>query len=75
MDAAAAGRSHEVSADGWVVLSEDDDLRVSFEAFYAEHHLTVARALAVTLRDEHLAADATSEAMARAYQRWALCAA
>ncbi len=42
----------------------------SFEAFYAEHHQRVARALAFTLRDGELAADAANEAMTRAYQRW-----
>lgn len=42
----------------------------SFEDFYRIHRTQVARALALTLRDNDLAADATDEAMARAYQRW-----
>jgi RNA polymerase sigma factor (sigma-70 family) len=42
----------------------------SFEAFYARHRDGVGRALALTLRDDALAADALDEAMARAYQRW-----
>lgn len=43
---------------------------ISFEEFYRNHHTRVAKALAVTLRDGELAADATNEAMTRAYQRW-----
>lgn len=42
----------------------------SFEAFYAESAPAVARALAVTLNDDQLAADATNEAMTRAFQKW-----
>jgi RNA polymerase sigma factor (sigma-70 family) len=41
-----------------------------FEDFYREQRATIGRALAVTLRDTQLAADAIDEAMARAYQRW-----
>jgi len=41
-----------------------------FEQFYAEHHESIARALAVTLGDSELASDATNEAMTRAYKRW-----
>lgn len=41
-----------------------------FSDFYDEHHESIARALAVTLRDSDLASDATSEAMTRAYKRW-----
>lgn len=44
--------------------------RPSFEDFYRTHRTPVARALALTLRDTDLAAEATDEAMARAYQRW-----
>ena len=44
--------------------------RASFEAFYSEHRGSIGRALAVTLRDDHLASDALDEAMVRAYQRW-----
>lgn len=42
----------------------------TFEDFYAENCTSVARALAVTLGDGELAADAMNEAMTRAYQRW-----
>ena len=45
--------------------------RASFEVFYSEHRGSVGRALAVTLRDDHLASEALDEAMVRAYQRWA----
>ena len=42
----------------------------SFEDFYRSRRDQVFRGLAITLRDRDLAADATDEAMARAYQRW-----
>ena len=41
-----------------------------FERFYEEHGHSVYRALAATLNDPELAADATNEAMSRAFQRW-----
>jgi RNA polymerase sigma-70 factor (ECF subfamily) len=41
-----------------------------FEDFYRSRREQVFRGLALTLRDRDLAADATDEAMARAYQRW-----
>lgn len=41
-----------------------------FDEFWAESRDSVGRALAVTLGDAQLAADAVDEAMARAYQRW-----
>jgi RNA polymerase sigma-70 factor (ECF subfamily) len=43
---------------------------LDFETFYRGGRDRVARALALTLGDAHLAADAVDEAMARAYQRW-----
>ena len=43
---------------------------VDFRAFFADHHRPIATALAMTLRDDTLAADATAEAMTRAYERW-----
>jgi DNA-directed RNA polymerase specialized sigma24 family protein len=43
----------------------------AFCAFYRSSRDPVARALAVTLGDPDLAAEAVDEAMARAYQRWA----
>lgn len=42
----------------------------AFEDFYRTQRGPLLRALALTLRDATLAADATEEAMARAYQRW-----
>ena len=42
----------------------------AFETFYRDHRDQIGRALALTLRDAALAADAVDEAMARAYQRW-----
>lgn len=42
----------------------------SFDEFWTECRDSVGRALAVTLGDTQLAADAVDEAMARAYQRW-----
>lgn len=41
-----------------------------FEDFYRARRDQVFRGLALTLRDRDLAADATDEAMARAYQHW-----
>lgn len=41
-----------------------------FEEFYRNRRDQVYRGLALTLRDLDLAADATDEAMARAYQHW-----
>lgn len=41
-----------------------------FVDFYRVERDRVVRALAMTLGDLHLAAEATDEAMARAYQRW-----
>lgn len=43
---------------------------VAFESFYASSRIPIGRALALTLRDADLAADALDEAMVRAYQRW-----
>lgn len=41
-----------------------------FASFYDEAAQMIARALTATLGDPELAADATNEAMTRAYQRW-----
>lgn len=53
-----------------VVDHELAAVAVDFRDFFAEHHRPLASALAMTLRDDLLAADATSEAMTRAYERW-----
>ena len=43
---------------------------LDFHAFYVGSRDRVGRALALTLHDADLAADAVDEAMVRAYQRW-----
>jgi RNA polymerase sigma-70 factor (ECF subfamily) len=56
-----------------VVNVADDDITISpppFVDFYERKRDPVGRALALTLGDVHLAAEAVDEAMARAYQRW-----
>ena len=40
-----------------------DTVVVDFRSFFAEHHRRIAAALAMTLRDDVLAADATAEAI------------
>lgn len=57
------------------MLGGTDDVQVSeplpsFAAFYPGVHDRVFRALALTLHDPDLAADAVHEALARAYARW-----
>ena len=42
----------------------------TFDNFYTTNRTPVLRALALTLGDRDLAADATDEAMARAFQHW-----
>ncbi len=58
-----------------VVLAERqieiiDETGLSFDSFYAQNHRSIANALALTLGNRDLAAEATDEAMARAYARW-----
>jgi RNA polymerase sigma-70 factor (ECF subfamily) len=51
----------------------DDEVTISpppFAEFYERNRDSVGRALAITLGDVHVAAEAVDEAMARAYQRW-----
>ena len=43
----------------------------AFAVFYRDHYANVARALSYTLGDVDLGREATDEAMARAYARWA----
>lgn len=47
-----------------------DATQHGFDEFWAGHRDRLCRALALTLGDAQLAADAVDEAMARAYQRW-----
>lgn len=44
--------------------------RLTFEEFWRAERSAVSRALALTLGDVQLAAEATDEAMARAFQHW-----
>lgn len=63
-----------------VIVGSDNEPRVgaapagettpSFEVFWATHRDRIGRAIAMTIGDAALAADAVDEAMARAYQRW-----
>lgn len=55
---------------GGVTVEPASSFASSFEEFYTRHRDPIGRALAITLRDDELAADALDEAMARAYQRW-----
>ena len=62
-----------VAAVGHLEIESIDAVPVgatSFTAFYERERGAFGRALAITLRDDELAADALDEAMARAYQRW-----
>ena len=62
----AVSDDHGDDSDADVAVAGD-----AFTAFYRTHRDRLARALARTVRDGHLAAEAVDEAMARAYQRWA----
>ena len=64
MDIAAGTASELIAVDQVMVLNP------SFEDFYRANRTSIGRALAMTLRDTSLAAEAIDEAMARAYQRW-----
>lgn len=55
---------------GRVMAPEVDAAAPAFEAFWAEYRDRIGRAIAMTIGDAALAADAVDEAMARAYQRW-----
>lgn len=60
--------SDPLSAEAWtaeVAMTET----LPFEAFYRDERDRLTRALALTLGDGHLAAEAVDEAMVRAYQR------
>jgi len=58
--------SYQLPADVDISATRDH----SFVTFYAEARDGLVRALALTLGDVHLAAEAADEAMVRAYQRW-----
>jgi RNA polymerase sigma-70 factor (ECF subfamily) len=52
------------------VVADARAVRLTFEEFYRDRRDRLARALALTLGDGHLGAEAADEAMARTYQRW-----
>ncbi|MCU1360229.1 MAG: putative polymerase ECF-subfamily sigma factor, partial [Ilumatobacteraceae bacterium] len=61
------------SAPQLIVIGDVEPLMVrypSFEDFYRTSRASIGRALAMTLRNNSLAAEAIDEAMARAFQRW-----
>jgi RNA polymerase sigma-70 factor (ECF subfamily) len=60
---------HEVEGVDVTEVVRSDS--VEFSEFYRDHWRGVARGLALTLGNADLAAEATDEAMARAYPRWA----
>jgi RNA polymerase sigma-70 factor (ECF subfamily) len=62
----------EISTPELIPVEQTATVRelLPFEVFYREQRVPIARALALTLRDTQLAAEAVDEAMARAYQRW-----
>jgi RNA polymerase sigma-70 factor (ECF subfamily) len=51
-------------------VHESDTLGLAFSDFYRQARSDVARALSLALGDAELAAEATDEAMTRAYERW-----
>jgi RNA polymerase sigma factor (sigma-70 family) len=61
-------RQAAIVADGPIELL--DSAGLNFDEFYEQSHRSVANALALTLSDRDLAAEATDEAMARAFARW-----
>ncbi len=64
-------RQHvEVSGEA----SELGTIVVTFEDFYATDRLRIGRAVALSLGDPDLAAEATDEAFTRAYERWSTIA-
>lgn len=66
----ATVRSSGTTVDATADITAVSAPPLPFEQFYRSDHERIAKALAVTLRDGELAADATNEAMTRAYQRW-----
>lgn len=58
------------ATDPGIALVDAIELGVPFSEFYKGSRDRIARALALTLGDVHLGADAADEAMLRAYERW-----
>jgi RNA polymerase sigma factor (sigma-70 family) len=63
---------HPVPVADLAPEAEVSDGGRDFEAFYARTRPDIARALSLALGDPDLAAEATDEALARAYERWPL---
>jgi RNA polymerase sigma factor (sigma-70 family) len=61
-------RAAQPLADGDVAMARSLS---PFDEFYASARPSIARAIALALGDVDLATEATDEAMARAYERWA----
>lgn len=66
----AVQQSHVAGEPASLQLVVDSASPTAFHEFYAGSRDRIGRALALTLRDADLAADAVDEAMARAYARW-----
>jgi RNA polymerase sigma factor (sigma-70 family) len=66
---AFAGVAHS-QPDPSVLVEVTTRATASFVSFYGRERDGIARALTMVLGDADLAAEATDEAMARAYQRW-----
>lgn len=67
-DAAAVSPSASIPAEPVTAPAAEIP---SFESFYAGERVRLVRALALTLGDADLAAEAIDEACTRAYERWA----
>jgi DNA-directed RNA polymerase specialized sigma24 family protein len=62
--------TYTLPADAYEAVDAPEALTLPFGVFYEQRRDRVARALALTLGDADLAAEAVDEAMVRAYQRW-----
>lgn len=58
------------SADATVVVEVAGALRPNFVEFYRDERVSITRAVALSIGDTALAAEAVDEAMTRAYARW-----
>ncbi len=61
---------HQVAIQAHAAAIDVSRSGADFAGFYRTNAESVARALAITLRDPELAAEATNEGMIRAYQQW-----
>lgn len=65
-DEAAPG----AAVDGVVQANDIEFVATDFEAFFADHHAAMVRALSLTLGDVDLGRDAAAEGFARALAKW-----